>query len=195
MRLILASNSPRRRALLKSLAVPFKVVPSGVSEASNETRPRRLVQLLALRKAEWVAKGLKGHLVLGADTLVVLGDTILGQPKDSDDAYRMLYRLSGTTHQVYTGVALIDTVKKSKQVACAVSSVRMKKLDIPVLLRLARKNLDKAGAYAIQSHHDPIAKVVKGDYDNVVGLPLKLVQKLLKPYRLVRTLPKRRMPS
>src|SRR5207237_800128 len=119
--LILASKSPRRRALLKTLGIPFQVVPSGVSEASKEKRPHRLVQALALRKAEAVARRFKTDLILGADTLVILGREILGQPKDAGDAYRMLYRLAGTTHRVFTGVALVDAASGKSQVAYAVS--------------------------------------------------------------------------
>jgi septum formation protein len=193
--LILASRSPRRRALLKTLGIPFRVQPSGVPENSPETRPEKLVQELALRKAQAVAKGLKEGLVLGSDTVVVLGRQILGQPKDADHAYQMLYRLAGTTHRVFTGVALIDVVKKSSKVTFAVSTVRMKKMPIEKILQLAHKNLDKAGSYAIQSKNDPIAEIVKGDYDNVVGLPLAVVKRLLKPYRLPKTSPKRRIPS
>jgi septum formation protein len=191
VKLILASKSPRRRALLKSVGVAFRVVPSGVVEDSVESRPHLLVQELALRKARSVAEKFSDHLILGADTLVILGEQILGQPKDADDAYRMLYRLSGTTHRVFTGVALVDTRKGTSKVTYAVSQVRMKKLPIDVLLRLSQKNKDKAGAYAIQNKNDPIARVVRGDYDNVVGLPLAVVKRLLKPYRLAKTSPRR----
>jgi septum formation protein len=188
-RLILASKSPRRRALLKELGIPFRVVPSGVAETSSEKRPAQLVQQLALRKAQSVAKFHREDVVLGADTLVILGDKILGQPKDAQDAYRMLYRLGGTTHRVFTGVAVVAAGHST--VAYAMSKVRMKKLPIDQILRLARKNLDKAGSYAIQSKNDPIARVVQGDYDNVVGLPLKVVKRLLKPYRWLKTRPSR----
>jgi septum formation protein len=193
--LVLASKSPRRRVLLKTLKIPFRTVPSGVSEQSEERRPHKLVQELARRKAEAVAGRVKKGLVLGADTLVVLGEEILGQPKDARDAYRMLYRLSGTTHKVFTGVALVDVDRGKTLLDYAVSSVRMKKLPVDMLLTLSHKHLDKAGAYAIQSQSDPIAKVVKGTYDNVVGLPLDVVKRLLKPYGLPKTAPKRRMPS
>jgi septum formation protein len=194
MHLVLASKSPRRRELLASLKVPFRVEPSGVSEDSTETDPKRLVIELARRKAEHVARRFPKSLVLGADTVVVLGGVILGQPKDADDAYRMLYRLAGTTHRVFTGVAVVPPGGGKATVAFEVSTVRMKKLPIDRLLELARKNLDKAGAYAIQNQHDPIARVVSGSYDNVVGLPLAVVKRLLKPY-LPKTLPNRRIPS
>jgi septum formation protein len=193
--LILASKSPRRRALLKALGLSFRVMPSGVPEDSREKRPGPLVRELALRKAQAVAKRVKKGVVLGADTVVVLAGHILGQPKDPDDAYRMLYRLAGSTHRVYTGVAVVDAASGARTVSHAVSTVRMKKLPLDTLLRLARKNLDKAGAYAIQNKNDPIARVASGKYDNVVGLPLTVVSRLLKPYRLPKTLPKRRIPS
>jgi septum formation protein len=191
LRLILASKSPRRRLILKALGIPFQVMPSHIPENTTETRPARLVQELALRKAEAVAKRAKHGIVLGADTVVVLGEQILGQPKDSDDAYRMLYRLSGTTHRVFTGVVVLNAASGKRRVSYAVSTVRMKRLPIDRLLQLSRKNLDKAGAYAIQSQHDPIAKVIKGAYDNVVGLPLKLVKQLLQPYRREIARPRR----
>jgi septum formation protein len=191
--LILASKSPRRRMLLKTLGIPFKIVPSHVPENSTERRPAHLVQELALRKAQAVAKQNKDAVVLGADTLVILAGEILGQPKDADDAYRMLYRLAGSTHQVFTGVAVVAGGRS--KIAYAVSKVRMKKLPIDTILRLAQKNLDKAGSYAIQNKNDPIATIVSGEYDNVVGLPLTVVKRLLKPYRLLKTSPKRRIPS
>ncbi len=135
---------------------------------------------LALKKAKAVAGLLKEGIVLGADTIVVLHRQILGKPRDARDAYRILYRLSGTTHHVYTGVALVDAHSRKVVVSHAVSVVRMKKIPLAELVRLSRKHLDKAGAYAIQESRDPIAHVVKGSYDNVVGLPVATVKALLK---------------
>ncbi len=178
IKLILASGSPRRRVLLKKLGIPFKVVVSHVSEESRETRPERLVRELALRKAKAVAVKVDSQVVLGADTVVVLRGKILGNPKDARDAYRMLYRLSGSRHRVYTGVALVHG--RTVLVDHAVSTVQMKKIDLDQLLVLSRKHMDKAGAYAIQEKKDPIAKIVRGSYDNVVGLPVVLVGRMLK---------------
>lgn len=92
----------------------------------------------------------------------------------------MLSRLSGSTHQVYTGVALVDARAETSLVAHAMSEVRMKVIPSKKLMTLSRKHLDKAGAYAIQQKHDPIARVIRGSYDNVVGLPLETVKALLK---------------
>lgn len=180
MGLILASQSPRRRELLSSLGLPFRVVPSRVSEASSEKRPQALVQELALRKARAVASRLRSGTVLGADTVVVLKNQILGQPQDAQEAYRMLYRLSGTTHHVFTGVAVVDVKSGRDLVDYAKSRVRMKKIPLEMILKLSRQHLDKAGSYAIQEKKDPIAAVVSGAYDTVVGLPLTLVRRLLR---------------
>ncbi len=142
--------------------------------------PHAFVEDLALQKATAVADKLKQGVVLGADTVVVLGRKILGKPRDAQDAYRMLYRLSGTTHHVYTGVALVDAGTRRTCVAHAKSSVRMKKMSLEEILKLSRQHLDKAGSYAIQEKRDPIAQVVRGSYDNVVGLPVATVKALLK---------------
>jgi len=179
-KLILSSASPRRKMLLKELGIPFTIQASNVPEDSKETHPRKLVEELALRKAQATAKTLKNGWVLGADTVVVLDGKILGKPVDAKDAYRMLYRLSGSTHSVYTGVALVEAGGKRQWIDHGVSIVRMKKMELDLIMKLSRLHMDKAGSYAIQEKKDPVAKVVKGGYDNVVGLPLDIVKKLLR---------------
>jgi septum formation protein len=180
VKLILASASPRRRILLKRLKIPFRILPSHIPERSKQKAPHAIVRDLALQKAQAIAGQLKEGIVLGADTIVVLRRKVLGKPRDAEDAYRMLYRLSGTTHQVYTGVALVDAGTRRAVVSHAKSSVRMRKMPLEMLLALSRKHLDKAGSYAIQEKRDPIARVVRGSYDNVVGLPVAMVKALLK---------------
>lgn len=187
MKLILASASPRRKTLLKALGVPFTILPSHIAEDSQESNPVKLVRDLALRKAQATAamlrqkKSTNPRMVLGADTVVVLNGKILGKPRDAQDAYRMLYRLAGSTHRVVTGVALVPADAAGQtQVGHEVSVVRMKKMPIDDILRLSRKHLDKAGAYAIQDRSDPYAHVVKGSYENVVGLPLEVTRTLLQ---------------
>lgn len=181
--LILASASPRRRSLLKRARISFRVQPSHVSEDSTVSNPRKRVEQLALRKAKAVATKVKRGWVLGADTLVILKNRILGKPINPHDAYRMLYRLSGTTHRVMTGVALVDAESGRSLVRSAISKVHMKKLELEALVRLSKKHLDKAGAYAIQEKRDPIARVVSGSYENVVGLPVDLVKKMLREFK------------
>lgn len=179
MGLILASGSPQRKTLLKRLRRAFKIVPSRVSERSSEKNPRKLVSLLARRKALSVARIHKKDLVLGADTLVVCGGEILGKPKDERDALRILKLLNGRWQKVYTGVALAAEGGKTILQACVVSRVKARKLPERELLRFAAKHLDKAGAYAVQDKADPFIERIEGPLDNVIGLPVDAVRALL----------------
>jgi septum formation protein len=138
-----------------------------------------LVRQLALRKAMAIAQKITDGIVLGADTVVVLRGKILGKPKNTRHAFQMLSDLSGSTHRVYTGVAVVHASTGKTLVGHAASEVQMKKIPMDNLRLLSRKHLDKAGSYAIQEKKDPIARVIKGSYDNVVGLPVKLVKRLL----------------
>ena len=181
--LILASVSPRRKQLLRSLKVPFKVIPSYLSEPSpGALTPSAYTRKLALAKAVFVAQKLERGLVLGADTVVVHRGRILGKPADFTEACRMLSLLQGTTHRVVTGVALVDAATGKKKLAHALSRVTLRKIPLKQIGRIAAKHLDKAGAYAAQEKKDPLVLKVKGSYTNVVGLPMKLVKKLLKGY-------------
>ena len=118
--------------------------------------------------------------VLGADTVVVHKGQILGKPADFSEACRMLSRLQGTTHKVVTGLALVNAATSKVKMAHAVSSVTMRPLELREIARIATKNMDKAGGYAVQEKKDPVIKKVVGSYSNVVGLPVELVKKLLK---------------
>lgn len=183
MKLILASASPRRKHLLQSLKIPFKAVPSRLSEPPpGLLDPIPYASKLALAKARVVAKQVGEGLVLGADTVVVHRGEILGKPADLADGYRMLAKLQGTTHKVITAVALVDAATARERVAHAVSTVTMRPLPPPEIFRYARKNLDKAGCYAAQEKKDPVVRKVVGSYTNVVGLPMELVKKLLKSH-------------
>ena len=143
--------------------------------------PVSYARKLALAKARVVAKQAGNGRVLGADTVVVYKSQILGKPADLADGIRMLSRLQGTTHKVVTAVALVDAATGKEKVAHAVSTVTMKPLDLKAIVRIASKHLDKAGCYAAQEKKDPVIKKVVGSYTNVVGLPLEVVKKLLKP--------------
>jgi septum formation protein len=182
--LILASASPRRRAILRAAGVSFRVDPSHMDESSREKNPRRLVVLLARRKTEDVAKRHPGMPVLGADTLVFCAGEILGKPKDLKDAVRMITLQSGRWQRVYTGVALV--VGRRVYTHCAVTKVHARKLDAESLARLAGKHMDKAGAYAVQDRSDPLVDRIVGDRDNVVGLPMRGVRLLLERARRAR---------
>ncbi len=175
--LILASASPRRKAILHAAGVSFRVDPSDVDENIREKNPRRLVAKLARLKALEVAKRHPGMLVLGADTLVVCAGEILGKPKDMKDAIRMITLQSGRSQRVLTGVALVKGRRVYAEVA--VTKVYARKLDAKLLRRLAGKHMDKAGAYAVQDRKDPLVARIVGDRDNVVGLPMRVVRRLL----------------
>jgi septum formation protein len=173
--LILASASPRRRELLAGLGVSFAVVPSAIDEDLGPAPSlAQAVADLAGRKARAVAGGLGTGLVLGADTTVVLDGEVLGKPADPGDAVRMLRRLSGRTHRVITGVALVDAASGRAEQSAVTSAVRMRDLsDDKIAAYVATgEPLDKAGGYAVQGKGGALVATVEGCYANVVGLPL-----------------------
>jgi septum formation protein len=179
--LILASSSPRRKSILRAAGIKFRIDLSHVSEDSKQTQPRRLVVELARRKACAVASRHPLKPVLGADTIVVCAGEILGKPKDVADALRMLRLQSGRWQRVYTGTALV--IGKKVFTDCAVTLVRARKLNDRQLKKLAGKHMDKAGAYAVQDKKDPLVEKMVGDRDNVVGLPMRSVKRLLSRAR------------
>lgn len=178
--LILASASPRRRVLLRRLRLPFRILPSRVSEVSREKVPKRLVVQLALRKARDVARRHPQAIVLGADTLVVCQGRILGKPRNLAHSRRILKILNGRWQQVYTGVAVVWEGGKRSVSRAVESRVLARRLSEAELTRLAGKHPDKAGAYAVQDRDDPFISRIEGDYGNVVGLPLDATRKLLE---------------
>jgi len=181
--IILASASPRRKELLKKIIKKFKVVPSTIDETKIKHKtPEGFTVKAALAKAENVAKKKKNAIVIGADTIVVLGKNILGKPKNKKEAYKMLKMLSGKTHKVITGLALIVCESFHKLADYEVTEIAMRKISDKSIQDYVEtgKPLDKAGAYGIQEIEDPFIRKINGDYNNVVGLPLKLLSKLLK---------------
>ena len=177
--LILASASPRRAELLRQLKLEFEVVPSDAQEVFDENlSPQELCMLNAHRKARAVAKKIPDALVLGADTLVFLDHQVFGKPKDLPEAKKMLRQLQGRTHQVVTGVSLIQLRTHRERIFAASTDVIFRPL-MPAQVDeyLAKINpLDKAGAYAIQEHGELIVSEISGSFSNVVGLPIERVQ-------------------
>lgn len=181
-KLILASASPRRRELLARLGVPFTVVVPSVAEFEDEDAdPRRLVSHNAVLKAEWVSSRHPEAIVLGADTTVFLGETVLNKPTDLDHARRMLAMLAGRTHTVFTGVAVRRRADGLALDARAESEVTFKPLDGPAIDAYLEKvhTLDKAGAYSIQDHTELIVEGYRGSFTNIMGLPLETTKQLL----------------
>lgn len=174
--LILASASPRRADLLQQLGVEFAVIPANPKEIHPEhLSPHEIAQINAYRKARAVAKRHPDALVLGADTLVCLGRTIFGKPSTLTDARAMLSRLQGRTHEVVTGVCLMQLRPYRQKVFAVSTAVTFRQLHAGQIRRyLAMINpLDKAGAYAIQEEGDLIVKGISGSFTNVVGLPVE----------------------
>lgn len=178
--LILASGSPRRREILSRLGVPFSVEPADVDESRIEGEaPREYAVRLSLKKAQAVAKTHPDCTVIAADTVVALGSTVFGKPKDEEEALSFLQQLSGKTHEVITGVTVMHG-QKSVSVA-EVSLVTFRQADKEELLRYIRtqRPFDKAGAYGIQDIGTPVCRC-EGDFDNVVGLPYGRLVELLR---------------
>lgn len=176
--LVLASGSPQRRAILERLGVAFEVRPSDVDEL-DAGEPHAVARENALRKARAVADALgpgeAGRLVLGVDTLVALEGVIYGKPSDEAHARATLRTLSGASHDVVSGVALIEG--DVTEVATAVTRVTFRRLDPPVIdwyVALGEWR-GRAGGYAIQEAGGALVRSIEGDFQNVVGLPVSLL--------------------
>ena len=182
--IILASTSPRRRELLKLLGVQFFATASPFAEdMSLPLSPTELVKHLAQGKARAVADTYRKELVIGADTIVVLGKKILGKPHTPAAAKKMLMALSGKAHSVITGYCIIDCASGSKVVKAVETKLYFKKLSTAEIDNYVATGepLDKAGAYAIQGLGAVFVKKIEGDFFSVVGLPLfSLVEDLKK---------------
>ncbi len=178
MKLILASQSPRRRELLAQIGLEFTVKQSDCEEVMVGETPEEIVKALSCQKAKAVAaQAESGCVVLGADTVVVLDGTILGKPKDEEDAFRMLWALQGRAHTVYTGVTLVDTESgcvNSFAEGTLVHVWPMTEEEIRTYVA-TKEPMDKAGAYGIQGRFAAFIEKIEGDYANVVGLPVARV--------------------
>ena len=181
--LVLASRSPRRRELLTAAGIACEVVAVDIDEAVRRLEPPgEHVRRLAREKAEAGFALRRNGVVLGADTIVVVGSEILGKPKDAADATRMLRILSGREHEVLTGVALVSARKTVVEVAR--TRVWFNPLTDPEIddYVASGEPQDKAGAYAIQGVASRFIDRIQGSHSNVVGLPVALVYRLLKGY-------------
>jgi len=187
MKIILASTSPRRLELLKGLGLKVKVVGSRVKESKFDiSDPEELVKTLAMSKAQEVARRTRSGLVVGADTIVVLGGKILGKPRNSEEAKSMLRELSGKTHEVLTGLAVVDASTGKKTMDFVRTRVKFRKLAEEEIASYVAtgKPFDKAGAYAIQEKAGLFVERIDGCYFNVVGLPLAKLAEILKKYNV-----------
>lgn len=182
---ILASSSPRRRELLAGLGIQFSIDPSTEEESFEDgTPPGEIVKLLSLRKANSVAAKYERGFIIGADTIVVFGDEILGKPSDREDAFAMLSKLQGKEHTVFSGIAIVDAGNGGSKVSYSSTKVKMKSLSEDQINRYidTGEPHDKAGAYAIQGYGATIIEKIDGDYFTVVGLPLSLLSDMLADF-------------
>jgi len=180
MSLILASKSPRRHELLKIITTDFKVIVPDVNEELYDiTDPENKAETLAKQKAEYIQYLYPENNIIAADTIVCCDNIIFGKPKSADDARFMLERLSGTTHEVYTGVCfLTDKNTYSFTEKTEVTFLGLTKRQIEWYIS-TNEPMDKAGAYAIQGKGALLVDRISGDYYNVVGLPVARLNQLL----------------
>lgn len=194
--LVLASFSPRRQELLRNAGIPCTVYPANIPELPLAgEHPRACAERLAREKARATLRQQAGNVVLGADTIVVVDDEILGKPRDQADARRMLGRLSGRTHQVITGVCLVRPplgtgnqkvgtgFEDTRSEITLVTMTNLSDDDIQAYIATGEP-MDKAGAYAIQGIASRWIPRIEGDYCNVVGLPVALVHRMLQEHGL-----------
>ncbi|MBR3833038.1 MAG: septum formation protein Maf [Lachnospiraceae bacterium] len=193
--IILASQSPRRKELLAQAGFSFEIITSDVEEIITHTKPWEIAESLSSQKAEDVFNKVidkygedkaDNYLVIGADTIVAIEDRILGKPKDRADAYDMMKLLSGKTHQVYTGVTVVSSGDTKSNIhtfnECTdVTFYEITDDEINEYLDASLEWSDKAGAYGIQATVGAkFVKEIKGDYNNVVGLPIARLYQVLK---------------
>jgi septum formation protein len=185
MKLLLASNSPRRSELLRNAGFEFEVIPSGVDEGQPEPGEvsEEYARRVARSKAQYVAeRSPSGSMVLGADTIVTLEGLVLGKPSGPFDAARMLRMLSGQTHQVITAICLVRAPDQIAALKHDVTFVTFSELNDQEIRDYVatREPFDKAGAYAIQGLASKFVTRISGCYFNVVGLPIPLLYDVLK---------------
>ncbi|MFX0137017.1 MAG: Maf family protein, partial [Candidatus Hodarchaeota archaeon] len=172
----MASKSPRRIKFLKEMGLKFKIEPSEIDESiyyDENITPEEIAKKVALEKARSIAKNKKKGIIIGADTIVVLNNEILGKPVDKKDAIRMLKKLSNSTHKVITGLAII-AINGEILNDSVTTLVTMRKIDDEEIEEYvnSKEPLDAAGAYKIQEKGYKFIKKIEGDYENVIGLPL-----------------------
>ncbi len=187
---VLASASPRRKELLSQIGINFRVCVSKKEEEFSRSNPEDIVKDLSYTKARDVfERGNRDAIVIGADTIVVFEEEVLGKPKSKEEAYRMIKKLQGNIHQVYTGVTLIWQQEGSTHVSSfmAKTEVELYYMDEAEINAYIETNepYDKAGGYAIQGFFARYIKRIEGDYNNVVGLPVGKVYQMLNSLNLL----------
>lgn len=183
LRLILASSSPRRRELLASMGYRFEIIVPDVDEHVSG-HARDVVGILSRRKAQAVADAQDHGVIIASDTLVSLNGEALGKPVDEADAHRMLRILSDNTHEVFTGVTIIDAESGKTETRVVRTGVRFRALrDAEIQAYIATgEPMDKAGAYGIQGGAGKFVKELDGSYENVIGFPVDEIRDMLSSF-------------
>ena len=191
MNIILASASPRRKEILENASVKFEVMASCIEELTLDGEsPCQMVMRLAFEKGMDIASRKKSDLIISADTIVVIDNTVLGKPENEIEARKMITSLSGRTHQVITGISLINLDNNKKIIDYVISNVKFKNLSEEDIndytykqsYERTRESFDKAGAYGIQGYGALLVDEIQGDYFNIVGLPISRLSDLLKKH-------------
>jgi septum formation protein len=186
--IILASNSPRRKELLRQIGLDFTSDPADVDERMLPHEPPESYAIrVALDKARVAASRVKAGIAIGADTIVVLDEVVFGKPADAHDAERMLRSLSGRMHRVITGLAVMDAATGRVAARASTTRVWFRDLAPEEIIAYVRSEdpLDKAGAYGIQGRGSLLVDRIDGCYFNVVGLPLSLLGEMLVGFGVV----------
>lgn len=185
MKLILASNSPRRKELLSGITEDFSVAASTVDETRiHETRPEKFALLASELKSKDVGDRNPEAIVIGADTIVVIDGRILGKPNDINEAKKILSELSGRSHEVMTGITLYNGASGKMIASLKTTRVKFRKLSLTDIDDYLQKVdvLDKAGAYAIQEFGEVLVENIVGDRDNVIGLPTEMLRRMIDEF-------------
>ncbi len=182
-RFIVASQSPRRKEILQNAGYSFEIIPSDADEnVENGLSAEETVKLLAYKKAKAVSEKHKGAVVFGCDTVVVSQGVILGKPKNESDAFKMLKMLSGKTHEVLTGVCVMENEKYETFYECTKVTFNSLTDDTIKSYIETSEPFDKAGSYGIQGYGCVLVEKIEGDYFSVVGLPVSKTARLLAKF-------------
>lgn len=187
---VLASASPRRKELLNQIGIKFRTCTSKKEEEILRNKPEDIVKDLSYTKARDVfERGNRDAVVIGADTIVVVDEEVLGKPKDENEAFSMIKKLQGDIHQVYTGVSIIWEQNNNTHVSSFVAMTEVELYymsDEEIRKYIATSEpYDKAGGYAIQGYFARYVKQIKGDYNNVVGLPIGKLYQVMNSLNLI----------
>lgn len=188
-KIVLASSSPRRKDILEKMGLEFEIIPSDFEEFLENTEfCIKKIEELAYCKAKDVLKKIKEpSLVIGADTVVVLEGQILGKPKDTKEAAKMLKQLGGKKHSVVTSICIIESITSNKKILSTTSQVEFKNLSDEIIENYIKNYnpIDKAGSYGIQELPEGFVEEIEGSFENIIGLCPKAIQNLLIDFEYV----------